>query len=115
VAYYPNIIVAGHWRPDGAPLSRAAVAARLSCPLQVHFGEADMAVPSAEQRLLETALKDARQPVEFHRYPGANHAFHDDTHPSYHREASLASWPRALAFLAHHLGKTDARGVSAAE
>jgi carboxymethylenebutenolidase len=103
VAFYPTVVVPGPWRPDGKPLSRAAVAAQLTCPLQVHFGEADEAVKSADQRLLEDALKHARQPVEFYRYPATNHAFHDDTHPNYVGESARLAWQRAMQFLGRYL------------
>ena len=103
VAFYPTAIVDAGWRPDGKELSRIAVAHQLSCPLQVHFGNADQAVPPPQQEKLKEAFGKARFPVEWHNYEGANHAYHDDTHPNYHHEASMASWPRALEFLARHL------------
>ena len=51
--------------------------------------------------------------MEWHTYDGANHAYHDDTHPNYHREASLASWPRAIEFLRRHLGGGSRQRVAA--
>jgi carboxymethylenebutenolidase len=113
VGFYPTAIVDAPWRPDGKELSRIAVAPKLSCPLQVHFGTADQAVPPAQQERLKEAFKQAAFPVEWHTYDGANHAYHDDTHPNYHREASLASWPRAIEFLRRHLGGGSRQRVAA--
>jgi carboxymethylenebutenolidase len=105
VAFYPTAIVPAVYRPDGKPLSRVAVAHQLSCPLQVHFGELDRAVPSEDQKQLDEALKGASPPVEFHRHPGANHAYQDDTHQNYHSEAAERSWTQAMRFLSEHLGE----------
>ena len=79
----------------------------------MHFGTADQAVPPAQQERLKEAFKQAAFPVEWHTYDGANHAYHDDTHPNYHREASLASWPRAIEFLRRHLGGGSRQRVAA--
>jgi carboxymethylenebutenolidase len=67
------------------------------------YGEADMGIPADEVAALETAL-DASSPVEHRiiRYPGAGHAFHNDTLPSYHQEAAAAAWSESLAWLAAH-------------
>ncbi|HEV2575014.1 MAG TPA: dienelactone hydrolase family protein [Beijerinckiaceae bacterium] len=105
VAFYPTAIVPPQWRLDNQARSRIAVAPNLSCPLDVHFGEKDNAVPPQEQVELELALAQAKQPVNFYRHAGANHAYHDDTHPNYHAEASKVSWAQTLAFFEKHLGK----------
>lgn len=108
VAFYPTVIVPGAWRPDGKPLSRAAEAAKLTCPLQVHFGEVDEAVKSADQGLLEEALKLAPYPVEFYRYPETNHAFHDDTHPNFMKASAQLAWQRSMQFLSKYLKNVNA-------
>ena len=60
------------------------------------------------------ALKKSGQPVEAHVYPGADHAYHDDTHPHHHVEASALSWTRTLEFLNRHLtGPPEARAAPA--
>ncbi len=104
VAFYPTVIVPGPWRADGTALSRAAIAADLTCALQVHFGDIDEAVKAPERQLLEVALGEARPPVEFCHYPDTNHAFHDDTHPNYMRHSAELAWSRSLSFLGEHLG-----------
>jgi carboxymethylenebutenolidase len=109
VAFYPTAVVQPEWRLDGRPLSRVAVAPKLQCPLQVHFGEHDNAVPQPDQAALKDALGQAKPPVEFVVHPGADHAYDDDTHPNFHAEASRASWEQARAFFARHLGSAPAR------
>ena len=38
-------------------------------------------------------------------YPGAKHAFHNDTNPErYNAEAARDAWARVLAFYRRHLG-----------
>ena len=87
----------------GRALSRVAIAPALRCPLQAHFGEADQVIPLDQVRALDAAARESGQPVEFHLYPGANHAYHDDTHPNYHAEAATLSWERTLAFFRERL------------
>lgn len=72
-------------------------------PLQGHFGEADDVIDLGDVRRLEAALRSSGQPVDVHTYPGAGHAFHDDTHPHYHRDAAELSWQRTVQFLEAHL------------
>jgi carboxymethylenebutenolidase len=108
VVYYGTANVAASSRPDGKALSRLAAAAKLQVPLQIHHGEADQAVAFADAKALVEALKKSGQPVAFHSYPGANHAFEDNTHPNYHAEATAKAWERMLAFFGRHLGTRKA-------
>lgn len=90
-------------RPDGKFLDRTLVADKLQCPVQIHHGEADRAVPIDDARAMVEKLKESGQEIEFYTYPGADHAYHDDTHPAYNAEASAATWPRVLEFFGRHL------------
>ena len=103
IAAYPGITVPGPWRPDGKELSRLGAISRLSCPLQIHFGTEDMAVPRPQRDELREALQAVRPATEFHDYPGANHAFQDDTHPNFDAAAAELSWERSLTFLNRYL------------
>ena len=40
---------------------------------------------------------------EVYVYPGAGHAFMNETKPSYHPDAARQAWSRTLAFLQHNL------------
>jgi carboxymethylenebutenolidase len=98
-------------RPDGKALDRAANAHRLQCPLLVHHGDADRAVKLDEARRMVEALKKSGQPVEFHIYSAADHAYHDDSHPNHHPEAAALSWERTLEFLARYLSAPTRRAA----
>ncbi|HUB96915.1 MAG TPA: dienelactone hydrolase family protein [Stellaceae bacterium] len=101
VVFYGSTGLPAAARPDDKPLDRIPSAGKLQCPIQIHQGEADRLLDSA--RTMAEALKKTRFPVEFYSYPGADHAYHDDTHPAYHAEASRASWDRTLDFFGRHL------------
>lgn len=103
VAYYPNIVVPGRYRPDGKPLSRLGDAGKLACPLEIHFGALDNAVPKADQAALEAELGNVKPEVRFIRYPEAGHAFQDPSIPSYHAAAAEESWRAGIAFLDKYL------------
>jgi carboxymethylenebutenolidase len=52
-------------------------------------------VPAFAQRMVELG-----RPFEYHVYPGAQHAFFNDSRaPTYHAEAARDAWPRTLSFL----------------
>jgi carboxymethylenebutenolidase len=103
VVYYGAPRVQAEARPDGKPLDRAADGAKLQCPILVHHGEADRSVPLEAAKAMVEALKKSGQSVEFHTYPGADHAYHDDSHPQYHADASTLSWKRTLEFFGRFL------------
>ena len=103
VGFYPNIIVFPEYRQDGKPLSRLPDVGKLTCPLQVQFGEKDHAVPQEDQVALEKELQSVTQPWEFIRHKEAGHAFQDPSIPSYNAEASEESWEKGVAFLDKYL------------
>jgi carboxymethylenebutenolidase len=105
VAYYGTVVTDAEARADGKPLDRADNAHLLQCPIQLHHGDADRAVELSESRRMAAALKTSGQPVEAYVYPGADHAYHDDTHPHHHAEASALSWSRTLEFLDRYLNR----------
>lgn len=50
------------------------------------------------------AMRAAGSSFEYHVYPGARHAFFNDTRASnYHAESAADAWPRVLIFLQRHL------------
>jgi carboxymethylenebutenolidase len=102
VVYYGTISMRPETRPDGKPLERIPQAGRLQCPIQIHQGETDRLIDGARQ--MAAALKQTRHAVEFYSYPGADHAYDDNTHPAYHADASKLSWSRMLDFLGRHVG-----------
>ena len=73
---------------------------RLSCPTLAFFGEDDAIISNIDVEALRARTAHARHPVEIVTYPGAGHAFFNDSRPEMYREpAARDAWPRALAFL----------------
>ena len=52
---------------------------------------------------LEKAVNEAGVRYEKMMYPGAAHAFHNDTGVNYHPEAAKGAWTRTVAHFAQHL------------
>ena len=70
-----------------------------NCPVQLHFGEQDHAIPlSGVDR-----LKAAHPELPIHIYP-AGHGFNCDQRASYHAESARLARERTLAFLRAHVG-----------
>ena len=78
---------------------------RMQAAVQGHFAEKDgFFTPEAAQQL-EQQLKDLGKEAEFFIYPGADHAFFNDTRPEvYDEDAARQAWVRTLEFLRSKLG-----------
>lgn len=77
----------------------------LACPLLGLFGKEDPIVPLAEVEELERRAVGRKHEVEVVVYPGAGHAFANDSRPeAYRAEAAADGWSRAWSFLGRHLG-----------
>jgi carboxymethylenebutenolidase len=113
VCFYGTVVTDAQSRADGKPLDRAEKAHLLRCPIQIHHGDADRAVDISESRRMVAALKKSGQPVEAHIYGGADHAYHDDTHPHHHADASALSWTRTIDFLNGYLTGAPAARAAA--
>ena len=81
--------------PDPASVMSGTRAAILA-----HYG-ADDARVDAGIPALEAAL--VGKTFEKHLYPGAGHAFNNDTGPAYNEAAAVQAWGRTLAWLRHYL------------
>ena len=81
--------------PDELKNTRAAV-------LGV-YGETDARV-NASIPTVEAALAEAGVPFQAKRYPGAGHAFFNDSGGSYNEAAATAAWRDTLEWLNAHLG-----------
>jgi carboxymethylenebutenolidase len=69
----------------------------LAAPLLLIYGEEDQGVPAEQGRELEAKLKAIGKDVELVVYPGANHAFFNDTRPEvYNPDAAADAWRRTL-------------------
>jgi carboxymethylenebutenolidase len=77
----------------------------LSAPLLYIYGEEDGWITKSDVQRLAQALKKYNKPGEIKTYPGAPHAFFNDTRQDVHKVTeSKDAWTRALAFFRQHLG-----------
>lgn len=76
---------------------------KIKAALQLHYAEMDEGV-NAGIAAYEEALKKNNINYELYMYPGAQHAFHNDTAPSrYNEAAAKLAWQRTIDFFAKHL------------
>ncbi len=86
----------------GMPLPTEEVP-RITAPLLLHYAGLDERINAAVPAY-EEALKKNGKPYELHMYPGANHAFNNDTNAArYDKGAAELAWGRTAAFLKRHL------------
>lgn len=71
-------------------------------PLLIQLAELDQRVNAAYPPY-ESALEAAGVPFTVHRYPGANHGFHNDSTGRFDPEAAELAWERTIAFFSEHL------------
>jgi carboxymethylenebutenolidase len=70
-----------------------------NCPVLLHFGEQDHAIPLEGVEKLQAAHPE----LPVHLYP-AGHGFNCDQRASYHAESARLARERTLAFLRKHVG-----------
>jgi len=86
------------------PRSPLAMAQHLGCPYLGLFGADDGLIPNRDVEELRGILTRAGKAFEIVSYPGAGHAFFNDTRPdAYRPDAAADAWPRAVAFFRRHL------------
>ena len=86
------------------PASPLALAPELQCPYLGLFGEADSLIPLADVNELRAILEREEKRFEIVTYPGAGHAFFNDTRlDTYRPEVARDAWSRAVAFLRREL------------
>ena len=71
------------------------------CPVIMHFGDKDHAIPLTEVDKVRAAQKG--RPVEIHIY-GAGHGFNCDQRGSFHGDSAKVARDRTLAFFKKHVG-----------
>ena len=76
--------------------------AAVHVPVLGLYGETDERITSQVPAVAE-ALKKAGKRFEYKIYPGAGHAFFNDTGERYNAEAAKDAWARTLAFLRANL------------
>jgi len=87
----------------GRPLDPSDTA-KLAAPVLGLYGELDQSIPVGAVRAFEQELKAHHVTYEIHIYPGAQHAFFNDTRPHiYHAEAAKDAWTKTLAWFRRYL------------
>lgn len=85
------------------PAPAPAEAAKVSCPLMLHYAGKDTRVAQTGEPWV-AALKAANKPMEAFTYPNVDHAFNNDTSTErYDKAAADLAWGRTIAFLHKHL------------
>ena len=83
--------------------AKAEAVPAIKAPLLLHYAGLDERI-NAGIPAYEAALKAAGKTYELHLYPGANHAFNNDTNAArYDKAAADLAWGRTTAFLRKHL------------
>jgi carboxymethylenebutenolidase len=83
-----------------APLAEVP---NIKAALQLHYAEKDDRINAGIRDYVQ-ALNAARTRYELHMYPGAQHAFHNDTNAArYDAAAAKLAWDRTLAFFRERL------------
>ena len=67
------------------------------------FGDQDGSIPVARVEQLRCELEAAGVRHEIVVYPGADHAFFNDSHQTFHPVAAADAWGRTLQFFQKHL------------
>jgi carboxymethylenebutenolidase len=102
VSWYGMLRYAEH--NERKPISPLELAPRLACPYLGLFGAEDALIPNPDVEELRTILTREDKTFAIKSYPGAGHAFFNDTRPDAYRPAAAAdAWPRAVEFLRTHL------------
>ena len=70
----------------------------LQCPILGNYAGADMAITESDINLLKQTLTKYGKKFDIKIYPGAPHAFFNDTKESYRPEAAKDAWERTLKF-----------------
>jgi carboxymethylenebutenolidase len=87
----------------GMPPSEEELLA-LSCPLLGLYGGDDHRITDVVPTMAKT-IEEIGGSFEYHIYPGAPHAFFNDTRPSFRVDAARDAWARLLVFFAERLGQ----------
>ena len=104
VAFYaPPVLLEQYQAPNDRRPDLMDVVSQIKVPIQGHYGTADPAVPVADVRKFEQALRKQNTPVEFFYYEGAGHAFCDYTRRNYNAEAATLAKRRMMDFLKRQL------------
>jgi carboxymethylenebutenolidase len=75
----------------------------LQCPMLGNYAGADLAMSEADIKQLEETLTKYGKTFDIKTYPGAPHAFFNDTRETYKPDAAKDSWERTINFFGKYL------------
>jgi carboxymethylenebutenolidase len=87
----------------GTPLTANEVSS-VTAPVMGNYGSRDGGIPASSVNAMRDALTAASIDNDIKIYDGAQHAFFNDTRPSYHEEASKDAWTRTLEWFRKYVG-----------
>jgi carboxymethylenebutenolidase len=91
--------------PARKPRAPLEALADLRCPVLGFYGADDTLIPPADVDALRAALAASGEEAEIRVYPGAGHAFMNDTRAdAYRPDAAANAWRRLVPFLRARLG-----------
>lgn len=77
---------------------------KLSAPILLIAGENDKGVPAEGERAIAEKLQGMGKKAEARTYPGADHAFFNDTRPQVYNDAAAQdAWKRTLEFFRNNI------------
>lgn len=85
----------------GGIQDQLALAPRIKCPIQFHYGGKDESIPASAVEKIRDAVSG--KSAEFHTYPEASHGFNCWDRGAYHPASAALSHGRSTAFLAQQL------------
>jgi carboxymethylenebutenolidase len=103
VDFYGALTKRAELTEDGQAVAYLSLVKHLSCPIQVHVGEEDEIISAPELAEFERLLGEHARDFELYRYPGARHAFHDDTNRRYSPENAALAQQRTFDYLTRRL------------
>lgn len=90
--------------PARKPHQPLEVLGHIQCPVLGFYGAQDPVIPLADVDALRAGLAAVKHETEVILYPGAGHAFMNDTRAEhYHAESAEDAWLRLPSFLHKHL------------
>lgn len=76
----------------------------ITVPVLAIYGEDDAGIPPETRNTLEAEMDTQEKTFEMVVYPGAGHAFLNDTRPAYNATAAEDAWTRAVQWFHQYLG-----------
>jgi carboxymethylenebutenolidase len=90
------------------PVAPIDLTEKMTAPLLGIFGNDDHNPTADQVNRTEAVLKKLGKTYEFHRYPGAGHAFFNNMRDAYRPEQAMDGWRKVFAFLQRHLATSSA-------